>query len=202
MSFVDAALCYLLVFRLSIVAAGMLSLVLGYKLFLKGSETFAKSTAGTTIESSIGIGKFTVRNAAPGTAFALFGVCLLMITLVQGRPLVTLETLSQWQGKVGADESNETTGKEKIELRGSGGAIEQLTAEGVEFARKGDNANAQRAFEEAVTDMAEPMNDLAWIYLGSGHAKEALSLATVAVQLRPNEPRYLDTLAKVSSATK
>ena len=47
--------------------------------------------------------------------------------------------------------------------------------------------------------MAEPMNDLAWIYLGSHRTDQALGLANLAVQLRPDEPRYMDTLKKARS---
>ena len=49
--------------------------------------------------------------------------------------------------------------------------------------------------------MAEPMNDLAWIYLNSNRAKQALGLASMAVQLRPDESRFADTLSKARAAS-
>jgi hypothetical protein len=203
MSFVNAALCYLLLFRLAVIMAGILSIFWGYKLFCKGIGASAHEETGSTIESSIGAGKITVKNAAPGTCFALFGALLMIVTMIQGRPSVTLDTLSKWQSKNGAEESTEASQSEKLVMRGEGGtSLDMLTLQGIEFERKGDTANAQRSYEAAVKQMAEPMNDLAWLYLKSGRAKDAVGLATFAVQLRPNEARYVDTLEKARQAVR
>lgn len=211
MSFVNAALCYLLLFRLAIIVAGVLCVVLGYRLFCKGIGTSASGDAGSTIESSIGISKITLKNAAPGTCFALFGALLLIVTMIQGRPSVTLDTLSRWQTNDGAKESNgtsqvesaETSREQKLVMRGGDqDSITMLTNQGKEFEGKNDIANAQRSYEDAVKQMAEPMNDLAWLYFKSGRAKDALGLATIAVQLRPDESRYRDTFEKARQAAR
>ena len=39
--------------------------------------------------------QLTVKNAAPGTAFALFGAILIIVMLIQSSPSVTLQTLTK-----------------------------------------------------------------------------------------------------------
>lgn len=70
------------------------------------------------------------------------------------------------------------------------------TKQGIEYERSGDTTSTEAAYQQAVTAMAEPMNDLAWLYFKSGRANEALGLATIASQLRPDEPKYRDTMDK------
>lgn len=204
MSFVNAALCYLLLFRLAIIFAAVLCVVLGYRLFCRGIGPSASADASSTVESSIGIGKIILRNAAPGTCFALFGALLLIVTMIQGRPSVALDTLSKWQTTSGTEEPTEASQSEqKLVMRGEGqDLLSELTAHGIEYEKKNDSANAQRSYEDAVKQMAEPMNNLAWIYLNSGRVKEAVGLATIAVQLRPDEGRYIDTLEKARQAAR
>jgi hypothetical protein len=203
MTFVNAVLWYLLIFRLAIIAAGVLGIILGYRLFCKGIGISVAGDTGSTIESSIGITKFTVKNAAPGTAFSLFGAILLIVTMIQGRPSVTLDTLSKWQAKAGTEESAESVQSQKLVMRGNGeDSFGLLVAQGIDFDRKHDTADAQRSYENAVKQIAEPINNLAWIYLNSGRSKDAVGLATLAVQLRPDESRYVDTLDKARAAAR
>lgn len=205
MNFVGAAILYLVVFRLAIVVAGIISVVLGYKLLCRGIGLAKGSGESSTIEgSAVGV-RFSVKNAAPGTAFALFGATLLVVMLVQSSPSVTLETLSRWQAKVHEGAQTENSDSERLIMRGSEqdqNSIWFLTAQGIEYEKGGDTANAERAYGKAVALMAEPMNDLAWIYLSTGRAKDAVGLAALAVQLRPSEPRFADTLRKAHAATR
>ena len=178
-------------------------MILGYRLFCKGIGVSAARGSGSSIESSIGISKFTIRNAAPGTAFALFGAILLIVTMVQGSPSVTLDTLTKWQPKDGTGEISESEQSQKLVMRGNAqDSMSVLVAQGIDFDRRGDTANAQRSYENAVKQIAEPINNLAWIYFNSGRSKDAVGLATLAVQLRPDEQRYLDTLQKARSAVR
>ena len=203
MTFVDVAFAYLLMSRLAILAAGVVCVVLGYKLFCKGIGTSSSSGPGSTIESSVVGARFSVKNAAPGTAFALFGAILIVVMLIQSSPSVTLETMSKWKTSTEAQRPGASEQTEKLVMRGNGqDSISSLTAQGIEYEKRGDTANAERAYRQAVTLVAEPINDLAWIYVGSGRAKEAIGLATIAVQLRPDEPRFADTLAKANAAAK
>ena len=66
-----------------IVAVGITGLILGYRLFASGVQT-RPCDAGSTIESSVAGARFTVKNAAPDTAFALFGAMLIIVMLRAG----------------------------------------------------------------------------------------------------------------------
>jgi hypothetical protein len=206
MAFVDVALIYLLVSRLALLAAGVVCVVLGYRLFCRGIGTLSSNGAGSTgssIDSSVVGARFSVKNAAPGTAFALFGSILIVVMLIQSSPSVTLEAMSKWNTDTEAQQPNMSEQAEKLVMRGNGqDSISSLTAQGVEYEKRGDTANAERVYRQAVTLMAEPINDLAWLYVGSGRAKEAVGLATIAVHLRPDEPRFVDTLSKADAAAK
>ncbi len=98
----------------------------------------ATDDAGSTIETSIGITKLTVKNAAPRTAFALFGALLLVVTMIQGRPSVTLDSLSKWQAKTGGAESLEDTRSQNLVMRGDGNDLfGLLAAQGIDYERAG-----------------------------------------------------------------
>jgi len=189
--------------RIAIVAAGVVCVFLGYKLFCGGTSASPSSVGDSIIESSVAGVRFSLKNAAPGTGFALFGAILIVVMLIQSSPSVTLETMSKWKASTETQqpETNEQT--QKLVLRGNErDSISSLTAQGIEYEKRGDTGNAERAYRQAVTVMAEPINDLAWLYVGSGRANEAIGLATLAVQLRPDEPRFADTLAKAKTAAK
>ncbi|HEY6292309.1 MAG TPA: hypothetical protein VI455_12230 [Terriglobia bacterium] len=205
MSFAEGTLLYLFLSRLVIAGAGVVSMILGYRLFARGVQTHA-GEAGSTIESSFVGARFTVKNAAPGTAFALFGAMLITVMLIQSSPSVTFETVNKYRTStetepVAAGPQTPSETSERLVMRGEHeNTITSITKQGREMESRGDVAGAERAYREAVTALAEPINDLAWIYLGSNRRNDALGLARLAVQLRPDEPRYTDTLNKARSA--
>ncbi|HKW68848.1 MAG TPA: hypothetical protein VJP04_16250 [Terriglobales bacterium] len=114
--------------------------------------------------------RFTVKNAAPGTAFALFGAMLIIVMVVQSSRSVALETLNKYQANSqppvsGSESQTPTETSEKLTMRGGDqNTISSITKQGIELERRNDFAGAERAYREAVTMMAEPMNDVAWIY--------------------------------------
>jgi hypothetical protein len=78
---------YLLIFRLSIVIVGVISIILGYRLFVKGvfpSSGNAKDSS--EFSAKVGEMNLTFRNAAPGTLFALFGAVLIVVMIVYAPP--------------------------------------------------------------------------------------------------------------------
>ena len=180
MSFVNAALMYLFVSRMLIVAAGIVSMVLGYRLFVRGANTASSGESQSTIEASVAGARFTLKNAAPGTAFALFGAILVVVMLIQSSPSVTLETLNKYRASgepavSGSGPQTPSETSETLRMRGEGqNTISSITKQGMDLERRNDLAGAERSYREAVTMMAEPMNDLAWVYLGSHRTKEAL----------------------------
>jgi hypothetical protein len=123
--------------------------------------------------------------------------------MVEGRPSVTLHTLLAAGGGVVGEQPNGMVRDERVDLRSAPmDSFGRLTAEGIDFDRRGDSARAQRSYELALEQMAEPINNLAWLYLRASRAKDAAGLAMLAVELRPDEPRYVDTLEKARIALK
>lgn len=198
-------LLYLLISRTAIVIAGIVSLWLGYKLLARSdtrtSNPDQKSAASTSIEASVVGTRISLKNAAPGTAFALFGALLIIVALIQSSPSVSIETIQKSVSTVPPNGS--VTQETRFEARGGvEDSVILLTNMGRERENQHDLNGAVEKYQQALTVLAEPMNDLAWLYLTEDKArvKEALGLATLAVQLRPDEPRYIDTLKKVREA--
>ena len=81
MDALTALILYSLVYRCLIITAGVISISLGYRLFVLGLSASGK---GTSIE---GRGKgmnLSVKNAAPGTCFAVFGCVIIVVMLFRG----------------------------------------------------------------------------------------------------------------------
>ncbi len=83
-------IAYLMLYRLSIIATGALSIYLGYRLFLSG--LFPYAVEGSEFNAEILGNTFTLRNAAPGLFFALFGVVVIVIMILRSPPEVGFST--------------------------------------------------------------------------------------------------------------
>ena len=80
-------LVYLLIFRLSIVFVGLISIVLGYRLFVKGVfQSSDTGKNGSEFSAKVGDMNLTFKNAAPGTLFALFGAVLIVVMIIYAPP--------------------------------------------------------------------------------------------------------------------
>jgi hypothetical protein len=192
-------LVYLTVSRLAIVAAGLFCLFLGYRLLAKITPT--PSASNTEISSSLPGLKITVKNAAPGTAFALFGAAMLLAAVIQDSPSFAVSWLKQAASQTSSPQSAVPFDEGTLQVRGAQpDTIQALTSAGANLEKQGDKMGAQQKFREAVARIADPINDLAWSYHETGREKEALGLATIAVQLVPDQPDYADTLAKIRSS--
>lgn len=181
---------YLILFRLAIIAAAVVSIILGYRLFCKGVWPDAGSGKGTSVDTKIAGSGFTLKNAAPGTCFAMFGVLIIAIMFARGGPELTLKSLE--------DAAQGDVKIQQLKLRGGEkSGLEAATLKGRYFEEKKDTKNAIFAYEEAVALMAEPMNQLAWLYQEQGKLEGALLLSRMATRLSQNNANYLDTLAEV-----
>ncbi|MBW2737882.1 MAG: tetratricopeptide repeat protein [Deltaproteobacteria bacterium] len=181
---------YLILFRLAIIAAAVVSIILGYRLFCKGVWPDAGSGKGTSVDAKIAGSGFTLKNAAPGTCFAMFGMLIIAIMFAKGGPELTLKSLE--------DAAQGDVKIQQLKLRGGEkSGLEAATLKGRYFEEKKDTKNAIFAYEEAVALMAEPMNQLAWLYQEQGKLEGALLLSRMATRLSQNNANYLDTLAEV-----
>lgn len=73
---------YALIFRLAIISVGVFAIYIGYRLFVMG----VMPRDGSEINAEIDAVQLSVKNAAPGTCFALFGVFVICMMLIQGNP--------------------------------------------------------------------------------------------------------------------
>jgi tetratricopeptide (TPR) repeat protein len=191
-------LVYAALYRLAIVAAGVVAIVLGYRLFLRGAAVPAAG-GGTEAAAEGGGFRLSVRNAAPGTCFALFGAAVIGAMIVQGNP-----ELVAGAGGPGAIDT--------LRLKGAaagpaGAGFAAAMAEGGALAAAGDPAGALAAYGRALSTagsggdrVARAASAIAAVYLHQGRAPEALALARLAVQLAPQRADHLETLARAARA--
>jgi tetratricopeptide (TPR) repeat protein len=191
MSLTSEFLVYVTAFRLAIIAAGVVSINLGYRLFVRG--VFVGGGPENSVDIKAAGSSFTLKNAAPGTSFALFGVVLITAMLIQGNPQLTYETM---QKAAGAESGATST---KLELRGTEtpGTFSSLVDKGADYEKAGDSVHAVEAYKQALSELAAPMNQLAWLYLQQAKTDEALPLARVAADINPENAAILDTLAEI-----
>lgn len=193
MSLVSMFLIYVIVFRLAIIATGATAIVLGYRLFCRG--LLATGHEGSSFDVRAAGSRFVLTNAAPGTGLALFGAIIVVVMLLQGSPTLTWEMLKKASTTSAGVEAG--SGTERITLRGIGGdTLREVTLQGRYLEEHGSKAEAIEAYEKAVSMIAEPLNDLAWLYQSDGKTEEAAALSQLAVSMR-QDPRFLDTLAEI-----
>lgn len=84
---------YLILFRISVIILGGMSIYLGYRLLLKGLDNHAqgKIDQNSGLNAKIGEAHITLKNAAPGTIFALFGAAIVITVLSSQQPDITFK---------------------------------------------------------------------------------------------------------------
>jgi tetratricopeptide (TPR) repeat protein len=175
---------YAAVFRIAIILSGIISIVLGYKLFSKRIYTEVKDSK-TEANISSGPLKIYLKNGGPGLFFAMFGVCIICIMLINGIPV----SIEEVDGN-----------RIKRTIRGNSAikdemTIEELNDEGVKFERKGELDKAYDYYSKAVKLTSIPINNFAWILQKQGNYTDSIALSRVTVFMDPNNPKYIDTLA-------
>lgn len=178
---------YLIVFRLAIIASGIVSIILGYKLFVKG--VFSSGSGGTGVEAGIGSLKLTMRNAAPGSVFAFFGVIMISVMLIKNPPEVDKDN-----GRLklrGGDEGQSSA------LAKPNTALEADVKDLIE---------SVNTYEDGLQSLARHLarfsNRQAWEYFKGSRLDEALPLADIGVRLAPDDADHLDTLGQILFAKK
>jgi tetratricopeptide (TPR) repeat protein len=188
-------LLYATFFRLAIIAAGTVTIIPGYRLFRMGIHTDRGPSTEIAFDAKIAGQGFTLRNAAPGTFFALFGVIIISVMLVQGNPELVLKTLTTVPGVAMLPDSNTLTLRNGTSA--GVGNFDWAVEKGLDYDRNGDTKSAVASYEGAMLAVATPMNQLAWDYLQQGKSEPALPLSRLAVRLCPGNAGFLDTLAQI-----
>ncbi|MCW5205025.1 hypothetical protein VU02_03775 [Desulfobulbus sp. N2] len=78
----DSFVIYAAISRLAVIGAGFGCVVMGYRLFVLG----VMPQSGSDIDAKGGQIRLTIKNAAPGTCFALVGLAMILAMLAQGNP--------------------------------------------------------------------------------------------------------------------
>lgn len=218
-------LAYAAAFRLAVIAAGVVAIVLGYKLFVKGVMPEGRTSAS----AGLGDVQLSVRNAAPGTCFALFGAAIIVFMLAQGGPELSLDTPSgprlapdQASGlrlKGGEEQAAGPTLESATRLLGEGRMEEAMRAYSRTLAAPDLTASRAAAALEPMARIAlsrgedvraetlarlaalfsggdgAALDTLARALLSRGEAEQAVAHARRAAEAAPVEPRRLHTLA-------
>jgi len=88
---------YLTIVRVAMIICGIVCIYFGYKLFVAGVGPDINNINKTAVDAEIMGSRFSIRNAAPGTCFALFGVIIISIMFLTGGPSLTLKNLEHAQ---------------------------------------------------------------------------------------------------------
>lgn len=193
MSLTSQFLIYVTAFRLSIIAAGVVSMILGYRLFLRG--IYPAGAGESSIDFKAAGSGFTLKNAAPGSCFGVFGVALISVMLIQGNPQFTYEMMQKAAG--GDDAASTTSARLQMRDAGASDTFGALVEKGMAYEQAGDPEHAAEAYRQALAGRAAPMNQLALLYDQQSKTELALPLARMAAQIDPEDPAILDTLAQV-----
>jgi len=182
---------YLLVVRIGTIVAGIAAIRYGYKLFAAGVFKADPDAAKTELSGRVGDYEFKFATAAPGSVLALFGALIITMTMLAAPPERSRDAVETVQdqatGVTRTVESHER-------MRGEGGEFEKLTQTAAELQQAGATVKALQAYEQALRLAAEPMHELAKIYLELERFEDAKTLAQVPVMLNPSQPNYRFTL--------
>lgn len=199
-------LLYAAVFRLAVIAVGVVAIVLGYLLFVRGAVARGKTDAGLEFAEF----KLSLKSAAPGTCFAAFGAVIIVVMLMDGNPELVLE---EARGAA----AGATTGA-ALRMKGDGGAdadalaalsdglAGHLTA-AAQAHRDGDTTLAMGVYSRVLSspeltkaETALALEPMARIALMRGDKDQAEILARLAVLFSGGAPETLDALARAQIA--
>lgn len=203
---IGSYMVYTLIFRLAIVAAGVVSIILGYKLFTRSnaqqdlSQEFSASAVGA---------KFLLKGGGSGTIFSLFGIVLISVMVLTNRPELVLEKIgknSDLQDKV---QSKSDRALYRYKFKGDGAGSENISFcvnNYMAEVNQSDDLYKKIEMYLAVVNICgnqnfellfDSFNELALLYMEAGETRKALDLAKVTVLIYPEDAYYLDSLANI-----
>jgi tetratricopeptide (TPR) repeat protein len=199
---------YLAAYRLSIIGVGALSIALGYRLFCKGLYPHSDLEA-TEFHAKLGETELSLVSAGPGLFFALFGIIVISVMIVQGNPELTLkknQAQEKSPKKMLRYESEPRVTHEvpqmELTMRGKQDKHDSILYkinQGMQNERNGNIDDAITLYQEALVLSAPAMNGLAWLYVTERHDKHSLAklLSQLTVHLCPDEANFWDTYAEI-----
>jgi len=81
---------YSIAFKVLVVISGIISIILGYRLYKHG--IIGSDAKGATLKASIAKSEILLKNTAPGTFFAIFGAILIGLLVFSSSPELSLKS--------------------------------------------------------------------------------------------------------------
>lgn len=194
MDIVTTFIWYSLVFHIAIVLVGLTSLYCGYRLFYLVGDKESHSAVNISLSGA----SFALRNAAPGTCFAVFGAIIIITMILKGSPELMLSGLKSKFVLPNSDfPAPETI--DKLSMKGEGQSrFDAIILHATIMERDHKYEAAIRDYEQGLALIAAPMNSLASLYLKKND-DSSIALARLAVEISPKEALFRETLKEVSS---
>jgi tetratricopeptide (TPR) repeat protein len=179
---------YLTLVRLSIILTGTLCIFFGYMLFARrgGADSERFHPPGESdVEAKFAGAAFSLKNAAPGTSFALFGAIIIVAMFLSSPPGITIDSFEN--------------GRVKTTLRGDGTmGIQSLSDVAIENLSSGNPGEAVENTQKSLEILASPLNNLAWVLFKTDSKwPHKIKLAEIAVAVEPENHNFLHTLAEI-----
>jgi len=200
---------YALIFRICVMITGIISIILGYRLYVEGlfSEHNLKSAS---LKASIGGWKLALKNAGPGTFFALFGLIIIISMIQNGNPELVLkkysnqgesaQSLTKGKAQNAGDASNNTITSVHIRGQQNQKCVFCALLDKTEQCRKNQDIGGEiKAYKKALEQIADPLNELAWLWYENDNKKlqESLVLIQAAIIFKPDDADYWDSMAEI-----
>lgn len=183
-----AALLYLLGFRLAVIALGALCVFCGYRLFALDYSGAAEGK-GSQVDVKLGKAGLSLKNAAPGAVFALFGAALVIAMLVSDAP----EFVHERKGDSEKTTARADGGWGQLTLQDRQTIADELHRNAHAYRNQGKTHDALRLADYATR--IDPDDANLWDTLASLHAEtRAFSAAADAMEqalrLQPQQVCY------------
>jgi len=182
MTITTGFLIYATLFRLTLLAVGALMVYLGFRLFIQDSARHNEESSVASVTAEGGGFKVALTNFWPGTYFALFGTVIIGIMLWQGTPELIMKELKD------ATDDGKVIGNVRTELHmRSNGSDTDIDLQWEKLSEPG----------LTLSDMVQPLSNIARIWQQQGRTGEALAMSRLAVKGRQNNPAYLALYAEL-----
>ena len=179
---------YAVIFRISVLIAGIISIIIGYKLFLKGLYSEHNSN-NANLDASIGEWKITLKDAGPGTFFALFGLIIIHSMIQNGNPELVIEQFVK--ADVAKSKSTYRTIDEECQYC-------KILDDAIGYRNQNDVQSLIKIYKDALELTSAPLNELAWLWFKNDNKlQDALLLTQTAIIFNPNDAVYWDTKAEI-----
>lgn len=178
-------------FRLSIIAAGVGCVVMGYRLFVMG----VMPKNGSEIDANAGEIRLSLKNAAPGTCFAVLGVLAIALMIVQGNPELKMVQIQ-----------NKDRNQIELTWRSDSQDIYAAMNSGKAHEAAGRLGEAIRAYAKpfdggrlSLLEAATPLRAISGVFLTQQRLDEAIAYARLAIQVDPENAGGLALIARIQS---